>query len=112
MKCECGGHTLVSSTVQRPDGVLRRRKCAACARNFATMEYEVSTPGAGAHNHVRKAKAKTRAKPKTQAVPKPDAQGLYTKPDAAEIKKQRVELRRKAEDRRMRVPNYFIEEDD
>jgi hypothetical protein len=68
------------------------------------MEYEVSTPGAGAHNHVRKAK--------TQVVPKPDVKGLYTKPDAAEIKKQKVELRRKAEDRRMRVPNYFIEEDD
>lgn len=106
MKCECGGHTSVSSTVQRPDGVLRRRKCNTCTRNFTTMEYEVSTPGAGAHNHVRKATAKTRV------VPKPDVKGLYAKPDAAEIKKQKVELRRKAEDRRMRVPNYFIEEND
>jgi len=73
------------------------------------MEYEVSTPGAGAHNQT------TKRKP----IPTPDDKGLYTAPDAvevrklqAEIKNKKIELRRAAEDRRARVPNYFIEEDD
>jgi transcriptional regulator NrdR family protein len=104
MKCPCGGSSKVSSTVQLPDGVLRRRRCEACDKSFATLESIASTPGAGAHNQIA-----NKDKPRK---PKPDTKGLYTKPAAAEIRKQKVELRRKAEDRRNRVPSYFIEEDD
>ena len=114
MKCTCGGSTSVESTVQKPEGPMRRRKCSACNRHFATMEYEVNTPGAGAHNQVVK-KVAAKRKP----IPKPDAKGLYTSPDAVEVKKlqteiknKKIELRRNAEDRRARVPDYFIEEDE
>lgn len=114
MKCTCGGSTSVESTVQKPEGPMRRRKCSACSRHFATMEYEINTPGAGAHNQVVK-KVAAKRKP----IPKPDANGLYTPPDAdevrkrqAEIKNKKIELRRNAEDRRARVPDYFIEEDE
>lgn len=109
MKCPCGGSSKVSSTVQLPEGVLRRRKCETCDKSFATLESMASTPGAGAHNQVVNKDKPPSLKPRK---PKPDTKGLYTKPAAAEIKKQKVELRRKAEDRRNRVPNYFIEEDD
>jgi len=44
--------------------------------------------------------------------PQPNAQGLYTVPDAKEIKAQKVETRRRNEDRKTRVPSYFIEEED
>ena len=44
-------------------------------------------------------------------VPKPDKKGLYTKQDAAAVKKIKVETRRKNEDRKNRVSSYFIEDD-
>jgi hypothetical protein len=39
---------------------------------------------------------------------KPDSRGIYTPNDAAKIKKAKVEVRRRIEDR---VPSYFIEDD-
>jgi hypothetical protein len=42
---------------------------------------------------------------------KPDARGIYTKPDAAKIKQAKVETRRRIEDRKEYVPSYFIEDD-
>ena len=104
MKCKCGGTTLVTTTKQIPEGIFRRRKCSVCKEIIATLESEVSTPGSG-----RYTKEGTR-KPKT--LPKPDNQGLYTKPDVKIIKAQKVETRRKNEDRKARVPSYFIEEED
>jgi hypothetical protein len=41
----------------------------------------------------------------------PDARGLYQPKDVPAIKMQKVEVRRKNEDRKMRVSNYFIEDD-
>ncbi len=46
-------------------------------------------------------------KPVTEKI-KPDARGLYSKPDVAKINKAKVEIRRRLEDR---VPSYFIEDD-
>lgn len=105
MKCTCGGKTNVTSTEQREKSVFRRRKCTVCKKNFATLEEVTITPGTGAHNQhggIRRPKKE----------PKPDARGIYTKKDAAEIKRIKVEARRKAEDRRNKVPNYFIEDEE
>jgi hypothetical protein len=44
--------------------------------------------------------------------PKPDAKGLYSAPAAKELKAQKVDVRRKNEDRKSKVPSYFIEEED
>jgi hypothetical protein len=53
------------------------------------------------------------SKPVTEKI-KPDARGIYTKPDAAKLKQAKVETRRRIEDRVVRkeyVPSYFIEDD-
>ena len=103
MKCECGGKSSVTTTKQLSDGVFRRRKCDVCARCFATLESLASTAGSGRHSHDG-----TPRKPK----PVPDARGIYTKTAAAEVKKQKVEARRRAEDRKAHIPNYFIEDEE
>lgn len=103
MKCECGGKSSVTTTKQLADSVFRRRKCDVCAKCFATLESLASTPGSGRHRHV--------GTPRTPA-PKPDARGIYTESAAAAVKKQKVEARRKAEDRKAYIPNYFIEDEE
>jgi hypothetical protein len=54
------------------------------------------------------------AKPKPK--PKPDKRGVYTKETAAEVKQQKVDLRRKLEDMKekktVRVSNYYIEDEE
>jgi hypothetical protein len=102
MKCECGGKSAVTTTRQLVDGILRRRKCDACAKSFATLESYVTTPGSGVYQRKDGA-----GNPK----PKPDKRGLYTEKAAAEVKKLKVTKRRDAEDRKDRVSNYYIEDD-
>lgn len=100
MNCTCGGDSSVTTTRQLNHQVFRRRKCKACKRNFATIEIEVDTPGSGNYNKEGKRN------------PKPDAKGMYTPADAKAIKAKKVEARRKNEDRKEKVPSYFIEEED
>ena len=49
--------------------------------------------------------------PIKKPVPLPDERGLYKPNDIPKIKMKQVELRRNNEDRKMRVSNYFIEDD-
>lgn len=95
MKCSCGEDTAVTET-RTVDGILRRRRrCKVCEYTFWSKEIfdrDVRAP----------------AKPKPKQV--------YTKPEAAAIKKKKVNTRRKNEDikqeKKLRVPSYFIEEED
>jgi len=110
MKCSCGGKTNVTTTEQKPNGVFRRRKCEVCKSNFATMEMEIETFGTGSRNQY----GETR-KPKAVAMPKPDERGLYaSEKEVATVKMKKVDVRRKNEDIRekMRVPSYFIEDEE
>jgi predicted RNA-binding protein YlxR (DUF448 family) len=102
MKCVCGGETEVVNT-RTVDGYKRRqRKCVLCAQSFYTKEVRIS--GIDIEPVTTKPK------------PKPDKRGVYTKETAAEVKQQKVDARRNLEDlqekRRMRVSNYFIEDED
>ena len=73
----------------------RKRKCELCDQSFYTLETFLEM-----------------AAGRSGRKPQPNAQGLYTVPDAKEIKAQKVETRRKNEDRKPKVPSYFIEEED
>jgi len=88
MLCDCGGRTEVVNTRQMEQGVRRQRKCVTCRASFLTTEYRDAP------------------KPAPPVVEKPMAKM------AAEIHRKKVEARRKNEDRRSYVPNYFIEEED
>jgi hypothetical protein len=81
-------------TEHKTEGIRRRRKCEVCKKLFHTMESLYILP-------------EKEAKP----VIYPDARGLYQPKDVPAIKMQKVEVRRKNEDRKMRVSNYFIEDD-
>lgn len=94
MQCpKCNAGSSVSTTVQLDKEVKRHRKCKACGSNFVTIESVIEYVPVGRP-----------AKPK----PVPDARGLYTRPDAVALKMQKVEVRRKNEDR---VSSYYIEDD-
>ena len=102
MKCACGGSTEVVNT-RTVDGCKRRqRKCVLCKQSFQTKEIRIS----GIEIEPIPAKPK----------PKPDKRGVYTKETAAEVKQQKVDVRRKLEDMKekktMRVSNYFIEDEE
>lgn len=94
MQCpKCSASSSVSTTVQLDKEVKRHRKCKACGSNFVTIESVIEYVPVGRP-----------AKPK----PVPDARGLYTRPDAVTLKMQKVEVRRKNEDR---VSSYYIEDE-
>lgn len=96
MQCpKCSAGSSVFTTVQLNGEVKRHRKCKACANNFITMESVVDAePVVG--------------RPATKPKPVPDARGIYKPSDAAALKMQKVEVRRKNEDR---VSSYYIEDD-
>lgn len=79
-------------TIQVQDAVRRRRKCEDCKKSMYTLE-------------VRATVLDVEPKPKPEPV-KPMAQVAKT------IHQKRVDTRRTNEDRRNRVPNYFIEDDE
>lgn len=101
MDCSCGGDTAVTET-RTLEGVLRRRrKCKSCGQAFYTQEVFLYNAEDAPRNVAIKKKQ------------------YFTKPEAAEIQRKKVETRRKVEDikeekreRKLRVPNYFIEEED
>jgi transcriptional regulator NrdR family protein len=89
MFCECGDkRSAVINTLKIEKGVRRQRRCTGCNKSFYTLEALY-------------------LKPVTEKI-KPDSRGIYTPNDAAKIKKAKVEVRRRIEDR---VPSYFIEDD-
>lgn len=95
MLCDCGGRTYVVNTRQHGGNKIRRqRKCEACREWFYSIE-------------VREFVA---LKDAPVEEPKPMAK------IAEKVNRKRVEARRKVEDlkqeRKMRVPSYFIEEED
>ena len=102
--CKCGGETAVTETRVIEGQYRRRRKCVDCGEAYFTVETYLA-PAYRTSGEVHK---KRRV-----VVPKPDDKGLYTKQDAATVKKIKVENRRKNEDIRtkMRIPSYFIEDD-
>lgn len=95
MKCDCGGRTDVVQTIQVQDAVRRRRKCAECKKSMYTLEVRATVVEVEPEP----------PKPKPEPV-KPMAQAAKT------IHQKRVKTRRTNEDRRNRVPNYFIEDDE
>ena len=101
--CKCGGETAVTETRVIEGQYRRRRKCVDCGEAYFTVETYLA-PAYRTSGEVHK---------KRRVVPKPDDKGLYTKQDAATVKKIKVENRRKNEDIRtkMRIPSYFIEDD-
>lgn len=94
MQCpKCNANSNVSTTVRLDKDTKRHRKCKACGNNFVTIESIVESLSVG-----RPAKQK----------PVPDPRGIYTPSDAVSLKMQKVETRRKNEDR---VSSYYIEDD-
>jgi transcriptional regulator NrdR family protein len=76
MKCQsCGGKTVVVNTTQQPGGVRRQRKCDLCKNNAYSAEVWIA-------GNVMVGKS------------------IYTKDEAALIKKKGVDVRRANEDRR------------
>jgi transcriptional regulator NrdR family protein len=98
MKCKCGGESNVTSTVKIDTGVFRRRKCYSCGEKFQTMEVVVEP---------KYKKHKPEALP-----PAPKEKDVYTKKEASEVKRRAVAVRRLNEDRKLRVPSYFIEDEE
>lgn len=95
MKCKCGGNTVVVETRVVEDVPKRKRKCILCSQAFYTAEV-----------FLEMAMGRSGRRTKDNPPPKPMAQ------KAAEIHRKRVEVRRKNEDRKSKVPSYFIEEED
>lgn len=95
MKCDCGGKTDVVQTMQVQDAVKRRRKCAECKKSMYTLEVRATVVEVEPEP----------PKPKPEPI-KPMAQAAKT------IHQKRVEARRSNEDRRSRVPSYYIEDDE
>ena len=76
MKCQqCGGKTLVVNTLQQPGGIRRQRKCDSCKNNAYSAEVWIA-------GNVMAGKS------------------IYTKDEAASIKRKKVDARRANEDRR------------
>lgn len=76
MKCQnCGSKTFVVNTTQQPGGIRRQRRCESCKNNAYSAE--VWLVG-------------------NVMVGKP----IYTKEEAASIKRKKVDARRANEDRR------------
>jgi hypothetical protein len=95
MKCDCGGKTDVVQTMQVQDAVKRRRKCAECKKSMYTLEVRATVVEVEPEP----------PKPKPEPI-KPMAQAAKT------IHQKRVAARRGNEDRRSRVPSYYIEDDE
>ena len=76
MKCQhCGSRTYVVNTAQQPGGIRRQRRCDSCKINAYTAEVWIA-------GNVQVGKS------------------IYTKDEAALIKKKGVDARRANEDRR------------
>lgn len=76
MKCQhCGSKTYVVNTAQQPGGIRRQRKCDSCKNNAYSAEVWIA-------GNVMVGKS------------------IYTKEEAALIKKKEVDARRANEDRR------------
>lgn len=93
MLCDCGGKTYVVNTRQMPESIRRQRKCASCKQSFYTLE-------------SRMEEVQIIPAPVKKPAEKPMAQ------KAADVHRKRVEIRRKNEDHKMRVPSYFIEDEE
>ena len=77
MKCpDCGGRTRVVNTRPQPGGIRRQHACD-CGFGGYTAEVWLRGP-----------------------MPKPQPKGVYTKEEAALVKKKQVTVRRTNEDRR------------
>ena len=76
MKCQhCGNKTMVINTLQQPGGIRRQRRCESCKNNAYSAEVWIA-------GNVMVGKS------------------IYTKDEAALIKKKEVNARRANEDRR------------
>ena len=76
MKCQhCGSRTFVVNTTQQPGGIRRQRKCNSCKTHAYTAEVWIA-------GNVQVGKS------------------IYTKEEAALVKKKVVDARRANEDRR------------
>lgn len=94
MFCDCGSNdSAVINTRHVENGIKRQRRCQACSKSFHTLETLFVKPV------FKESKLEDM---------QPDERGLYTEEAASAVKMQKVETRRKNEDR---VADYFIEDD-
>jgi transcriptional regulator NrdR family protein len=86
----CNGKSTVVTSIKLYDGVKRYRKCVDCKRQFQTMESIITNV----------------------PVLKPvvEKKELFTQKEVSAAKMKKVNARRANEDR-VRVSNYYIEED-
>ncbi len=95
MQCpKCNAVSSVSTTIQLDKEIKRHRRCKDCSHTFITLETILGSFPPG-------------PKPKLPK-PVPDERGIYTPAAAVKLKMQKVEVRRKIEDR---VSSYYIEDD-
>jgi hypothetical protein len=94
MKCDCGGKTEVVQTMQVKDVVKRRRKCVECKKSMHTLEARATVSNA------------------SEPEPPPPKPLSPMAKVAKTIHQKRVETRRTNEDRRNKVPSYYIEDDE
>lgn len=94
MQCpKCNAVSSVSTTIQLDKEIKRHRRCKDCSHTFVTLETILGSVPKG-------------RPPKPRPVP--DERGIYTPAAAVKLKMQKVEVRRKIEDR---VSSYYIEDD-
>jgi len=94
MQCpKCNAVSSVSTTIQLDKEIKRHRRCKDCSHTFVTLETILGSAPKG-------------RPPKPRPVP--DERGIYTPAAAVKLKMQKVEVRRKIEDR---VSSYYIEDD-
>ena len=110
MKCPKCYHPKSSVTQTRKhasEGILRSRKCGKCEAIFSTLE--------SIHDESPKV-GRARKEVVSPPLPLPTLKdNKTTKQDAALIKKIKTEIRRKNEDlqrKKLKVPSYFIEDED
>jgi hypothetical protein len=95
MICDCGGETKVMQTMPIKDVIKRRRKCMECKKLIHTLEV----------------RATVQELEDIEPPPKPKPLPPMARV-AKVVNKKRVDARRVNEDRRSKVPSYFIEDDD
>ena len=95
MICDCGGETKVMQTMPIKEVIKRRRKCMECKKLIHTLEV----------------RATVQELEDIEPPPKPKTLPPMARV-AKVVNKKRVDARRVNEDRRSKVPSYFIEDDD
>lgn len=95
MFCKCGSRkSAVVNTLNGEDFIRRQRRCSDCNSSFFTRESRIELD--------------TRVGRPAKLKPVPNAHGLFKEEDVSAMKKEKVDTRRRNEDR---VSDYCIEDE-